>query len=385
MSQFNFIRRCHSCGAILQGEDAEKPGYIDPEVLGNLSAKVLFCNHCFAESKYNIAPRSPSADEDIALMLHDAEASDALIVYVVDLFSFENSFIPELTDIISGLPLLVLANKRDLLPSTASDDELCEYVAHRCRVASLACKAEDVMLVSLASDSDVSGIWEKIHQKRQGHDVYVIGASLAGKTQLVSSLLHNYSNPTEEAVASVVYPGTSSQVMQIPLDSSAYLYEIPGTSLDNNVISKLNAHGRAQIIPTKAVEATEMHLFPEQGFFLGALARVELLEGPKTEVNIYVSSKVDVVKTYGGDNEVKFFRRIDRGNLVPVAEKGTAPSDFDAFDIVVSEEGSRDIGIAGLGWFSFTGAKQKWRIYVLKGVGLYASRAKVKIHAHKAK
>ena len=385
MSQFNFIRRCHTCGAILQGDDPEKPGYIDPEVLGNLSAKVLFCNHCFDESKYNLAPRQPMADEDIALMLHDAEASDALIVYVVDLFSFENSFIPEFTDIIQGLPLLVLANKRDLLPSSASDEELREYVAHRCRVASLACHADDVMLVSLTSDSDVSGIWEMIHQKRQGHDVYVVGASLAGKTQLISSLLHTYSNPTEEAVASTNYPGTSLQVMQIPLDASAYLYEVPGTSIDNNAISKLNRHGQSQVIPHKAVEPIEMNLVPEQGFFFGGLARVEMLDGPKTEVEIYASAKVDIVKTYGGDNEVKFFHRIDKENLAPSSDKGTAPSDFDAYDIQVTEEGPRDIGIAGLGWFSFQGARQRWRIYVLKGVGLYASRAKIKQHAHKTR
>ena len=383
MSRFNFVRRCHNCGALLQGDDPAAPGYIDPQVLGNLEARVLFCNHCFEESRYNFSPKDPKGDEGIAEMLRDAEASDALIVYVIDLFSFENSFVPDIIPIIANCPLLIVANKRDLLPSGASDEELREYVAHRFRVASLSCTSDDVMLVSLRSDSGCDGIWEMIQQRRKAHDVYVIGASQCGKTQLISALLHSYTNPTGEQIGYITYPGTSLQVMQIPLDRSSYLYDTPGTSLSNSVLTKVGPKEKNMVIPTKEVEGERYVLSEGDALFLGGLARIEYIRGPRCPVRVYVSPKVDVVKTGVDDAETLFFRKVRREIIAPIAERGWAPADFDAYELDITEQGVRDIGIAGLGWFSFEGQGQTFRIYVLKGVGVYASRAKVKSHAAK--
>ena len=381
MSGFNFIRRCHNCGAILQGDDPSKSGYIHPEALANLNARVLFCDSCFEESKYNFSPKTPKADPDFLAMLEDAEASDALIVYCLDLFSFENSFLPEVTSIVSGLPLIVVANKRDLLPPETSDEELREYVAHRCRAASLTCTKDDVLLVSLAYGSNVSGIWEVIQNKRRAHDVYVIGASGSGKTQLISSLLHHYSNPSSEPIGYVKYPSTDLTVMRIPLDMSSYLYDTPGTSLSNSVITKVDKDNLSRLLPLKTVEPETFRMSEGDTLFIGGLARVELFEGKKTDIHVFVAPKVDLIKTRSSDSEALFFKKLEHSSLVPASYKGHAPADYDAYELTIDESGQRDIGIAGLGWFSFTGKKQKWRIYVLKGVGLYATRAKVKIHA----
>ena len=380
MSGFNFIRRCHNCGAILQGDDPHKPGYIHPEAL-KLGAKVLFCDSCFEESKYNFSPKTPKVDEDYLSMLEDAEASDALIVYCLDLFSFENSFIPEVTSTIQGLPLIVVANKRDLLPLETSDEELREYVAHRCRADGLTCVKDDVMLVSLAYGSDVSGIWEIINAKRRAHDVYVIGASGSGKTQLISALLHHYSNPTGEAVGYKKYPGTELTVMSIPLDMSSYLYDTPGTSLSNSVVSRVDETNLARLLPVKAVEPTSFRMAEGDSLFIGGIARVELHKGERTDIDVYVAPKVDLIKTRSEDPEKLFFKKLEKGAIIPTATKGKVPSDYDAYELTIDEVGRRDIGIAGLGWFSFEGNHQQWRIYVLKGVGLYATRAKIKTHA----
>ena len=377
MSQFNFVRRCHNCGAILQGDDKSAPGYIDPEVLGNLSARVLFCNQCFEDSRYNFSPRAPRVDDDIATMLHDAEASDALIVYVVDVFSFENSFIPEILDIIQGLPLIVVANKRDLLPGHVSDEALREYVAHRCRVAHLSCTSEDVILTSLRSESDVSGIWEMINLRRRAHDVYIIGAQGSGKSQLLSSLLHIYVNPTGQSISTIVYPGTSLQVMQIPLDNSSYLYDSPGTSLDNSALTHVGSRGKAILVPKKAVEERDYVLAEGDSLFLGGIARIELLQGEKTTLSFYGSPKLDIMKTGTKEPEELFFKKIAKEALLPLPEFPVGRSDYDAYDLSITETTRRDIGIAGVGWFNFQGAGQIFRIFVLKGVGVYASRPKV--------
>src|SRR5574344_1479412 len=242
MSKLSMARRCYSCGAVLQNESPEKDGYIsDASLLDTPLDRVLFCDKCYHESDYSHLQTEPTLDSDFLTMMRDAAASDALIVYVVDLISFESSFISVLSSIIKNNPILILANKRDLLPSEAKDEDLKEYVAHRFRVASLPIKVEQVILTSLASAFDCSSIAQRIDSERRRHDVYIIGAAGSGKSLFFTSFLRSFSNVSERAIVTSIYPGTTLRVMQVPLDNNSYLYDTPGTSISNSVLSRLEA------------------------------------------------------------------------------------------------------------------------------------------------
>ena len=47
------------------------------------------------------------------------------------------------------------------------------------------------------------------------------------------------------------------------------------------------------------------------------------------------------------------------------------------FMIEIDKKGAKDIGIEGLGWFSFKAQGQTFRVYVPKGVSIYVSNTKV--------
>ena len=175
MSQWKVVRRCYNCGAILQSEDPNAEGYVDEVVLEKTPFSMpVFCYKCGTESQYNFGPKRLCASEDYLNMIRDARASDALIIYLVNLFSFESSFIPEITELLRGLKIMVVANKRDLFPKKADDPHLQEYVAHRFRVAGIRMKAEDVTLVSsLSTTADIFSIINAYSEKRQGHDIYI--------------------------------------------------------------------------------------------------------------------------------------------------------------------------------------------------------------------
>ena len=378
MSKLHIVRRCHNCGVILQADDQAAPGYIDPAILENATARVLFCNKCFDESRYNFVPRAPKVEPEFLTMLEDAEASDALIVYIVDLFSFENSFVPAITEVIEGLNILVVANKRDLLPLDYDDDLLREYVAHRCRNARLKVTRDDVRLASLTSMGDSRALLEEIESRRMRHDVYVLGAVGAGKTQLISSFLHSYSNHSDRVISSSNYPGTSLRVMQIPLDTSSYIYETPGISLDNTIRSKLDLAGIKAVTPTEPVKARSVTMEAGDTLFVGGVARLDLMQGEKQEIKAYFPKDVTLNKVRTSRADESFLRRIASGALVPVSQSVKALTDFDAFDLDVEETGDRDIGIAGLGWVHFVGPGQTWRIFTPKNVAIYHSRSKIK-------
>ena len=88
MAQISQIRKCYNCGAVLQSNDPSKEGYVSKEVLENGSQNFLFCNKCFEIERFQPKTNEPLVGEDLLTIVKDAKAKDALLVYVINLFSF---------------------------------------------------------------------------------------------------------------------------------------------------------------------------------------------------------------------------------------------------------------------------------------------------------
>ena len=137
MAKIAQIRRCYSCGAVLQSDDPTKEGYVKKETLENASQHFLFCDRCFELERYQNKSNDPEVSEDYIRFLSDAKRKNALLVYVVNLFSFEASFSVQINAIIQDMDILVVGNKFDLLPESCTEDETKEYVAHRFRASGI--------------------------------------------------------------------------------------------------------------------------------------------------------------------------------------------------------------------------------------------------------
>ena len=124
MPTINQIRRCYNCGVILQCDDPNKEGYVKKETLESASQNFLFCDKCFEKERYRKRSNEPLLENDFVTLLNDAKKKQALIVYVVNLFSFEAAFNHQLNDILNGMNILVVANKFDLLPPGTKKDEI---------------------------------------------------------------------------------------------------------------------------------------------------------------------------------------------------------------------------------------------------------------------
>ena len=128
-----------------------------------------------------------------------------------------------------------------------------------------------------------------------------------------------------------------------------------------------------------AIKPKKVTMDPNTSLIFGSVARLDLKKNnEKCPITIYMAPDIKIKKVGAKDDK--------DGKLVEAVEDGVFPSlagleslkDFDAFDITVEDKGQRDIGIAGLGWFSFVGNNQTFRIFVPKGVGIYSSRTKIK-------
>ena len=378
MAELNKLQRCYHCGALLQTEDPSKEGYISPDIIEKYPEGLLLCNNCYKTEKFSNNPQEATFDEDYTTILKEICAKKALVVYVVDLFSFEGSFINKIIELLDGVDVLVVANKRDLLPPDVDDDELKEYVAHRLRVAKF--KVVDTVITSTSNGYNLNEMFNLITKYSNERDVYFVGASTSGKSALISEFLKQYLNNTSKMIVTYTFDNTHLRGIRIPITNKTYIYETPGTSIDNSILSKVERPVVNAITPKKAVEAKKMSLTKDTCLLFGSLACIELLSKEKTQTYVYTSNKVEVKahKSIVGDNSKYIANVFSKGSLKPASEKIKSIKDFDVYEFQITEKGGRDIGILGLGWINFNGNKQSFRVYVPKGVYVYTTRSKIK-------
>lgn len=383
MSKITSVRRCYHCGKVLQDEDPNKEGYIQSEAFNKRSGnEILLCLNCYDKLRYNESPASVEVNEDYIKMIQDAKNEGALIVYLVDLLSFECSFVKEVIDQICDLPILIIGTKRDLMPLNSDPDQLKEYVAHRFRVEGFkGVGSDDVVLLDWTSSADVSTAVSALEAKRHGKSAYVIGAKNAGKSVFITSFLRQYRNTSNRGVGISSYKETSLEVWQIPLSEESSLYDTPGTGIDNSFLGLPNYPKEINVY--EPLTERKIDVSENGSLFIGLLARIDPIKingKKKTSFHCYFPKKVELKSiTPKSDMNSLFIKYIQKKAMKPRYEKLEKGSDFDVFDFEIEVEGPRDIGIAGLGWVSFKGnIGDVYRISVPRNIGVYASRSKIK-------
>ena len=377
MSQISQIRKCYNCGAVLQSEDPSKAGYVNKEVLENGSQNFLFCNKCFELERFHPKTSEPNVSDELLSIIEDAKRRNALLVYVINLFSFEAGFSHRINELIEGMNILIIANKFDLLPPGTDEDETREYVAHRFRAEGVHVERDNIVLANAFDDDTARNIITQIYELKNGKDVYIIGSKLAGKTTLISSFLRVYKNLSQGNIVSQEYPETSLRVLQLPLSSRTMMYEIPDISINNSILYQLDAPTTKKIYVTEAVKARDISLSKGQVVYFGGMSFVELVEGKKTSLTCYFADGIQLKRDSAKKCEEKFVKLIAKRAIKPICLRVKNIKDMDVFEIKVTESNYRDIGIQGLGWFNFLAKEQTFRIYVPRGVSIYTSRPKL--------
>ena len=381
MEQISKIRKCYSCGATLQTENPEVEGYINPDVFNKPDQNFLFCDKCFEIERFRSTSNEPLIEDDFVKVLSEAKEKGCLVVYVVNLLTFETSFVKKVVELLKGMKVMVVGMKFDLLPKNAQREKIMEYVAHRFRVAGIKLTCEDVSIVSKTEDENIREVLTKIFELKENKSVYIIGSDEAGKTSLIQGFLKNYTNLSNGQICTHLYKDTNLKVMDIPLTNKTSMYETPGISITNSIRYGLDAKTFNALFLTKSIEPRTVTISEGHSLLIGGLAVVELEKGPKTPVICYFHDNVQLRKNHIRNIESKFVALNKKKALKPSLEKIKSTKDMEVFEIEMQDgDGKyRDIGISGLGWITMPSMNQKLRIYLPKGVSLYTSRPKIEV------
>lgn len=382
MAKLRRVRRCYHCGIILQSENPKAVGYIDPETIQKTTTAnpdaILYCNSCYEKIReLNGSKLTEEVDKDILKILDDAVASDSVIIYVIDLFSFNGTFKEKIIKKIKNLDIYVVATKRDLFPSNVDNNLFIEYINER--FAEVKITPKSVTIVENDNEETYKSLVDRISVSRKGHDVYMIGSLTSGKTTLINRCLKHYKNKSRREIKTIIYPGTNSKVLEIPFDNSSFLYELPGLRNDTSVSGMLEKDVSKIIVPKKGIQTPTFNVSTGEAILVGNLASFTLVNGKATKIKLYVADEVEFKKvSYSKLRETMLLNKQKRF-LRPVSDNLQTFREYDVFEYAMENDGlSHDIAIEGLCWISFVAKGQTIRIMLPKGAALKESLAKVR-------
>lgn len=343
--------KCIGCGATLQSEDPNAAGYV-PE--HNLFREDVVCKRCFRLKNYNEVQDVGMNSEDFLDLLNGLADKKGIVVNVVDIFDFEGSFINALKRIVGNKKVILAANKLDLLPKQINKRRVKEWLKKTARKYGL--EAEEVTLISADKGWGIEELMSTIEQKRNQQDVYIVGTTNVGKSTLINKLIEQ-SVGEKDIVTTSRFPGTTLDMIDIPLDETTFMYDTPGIIQEHQMTHYITEKELKTIMPKNEIKQRVYQLNEGQTLFFGGLARIDYISGGKRPLVCYFSNDLNIHRTKT-ENANDLWRKQLGAVLTP-------PKDTQNFDLanvkaVRLETGKekRDVMISGLGFITIeAGAK----------------------------
>ena len=91
----------------------------------------------------------------------------------------------------------------------------------------LGLKPIDVLFVSAHKGTGMPEAMEAIEHYRKGKDVYVVGCTNVGKSTFINRIIKQVTGEGD-VITTSHFPGTTLDMIEIPLDDGKALYDTPG-------------------------------------------------------------------------------------------------------------------------------------------------------------
>ncbi|WP_078597253.1 ribosome biogenesis GTPase YqeH [Evansella clarkii] len=353
---------CSGCGVSIQTEDPKQLGYTPSAAL---EREVVICQRCFKLKHYNEVQDVSLTDDDFLKILNEIGSRDALIVKLVDIFDFDGSWLPGLHRFAGKNKVLLVGNKVDLLPKSVKRNKLTNWMKERSKEYGL--KAEEVHLMSAATGEGVIETANLIEEHRKGRDVYVVGSTNVGKSTFINRLLKEFGAEDEFMITTSNIPGTTLDMIDVPLDDGSSLYDTPGIINHHQMAHLLDKKELKVISPKKEIKPKVFQLGDGQTLFLGGLARVDFVQGSDMSFVCYVSNDLNIHRTKLEKADELYEKHLGELLTPPFKKNKDDFPEFTAREWKLQNE-KQDIVISGLGWITVHGKGAFVKTYAPKGV-----------------
>lgn len=341
--------QCIGCGAVIQTENPSEAGYLPASALAKgMDDGNFYCQRCFRLRHYNEL-QDLTIDDDVFLEKLSAisEDEDALIINVVDIFDVEGSLINGLRRFVGNQPIVVAANKFDLLPKVTKENRVKHWLKQVLHQNGL--QAEDVFLISANKKHTLEPLIELIKKAVLSKNIYIVGVTNVGKSTLINQLIA-YFGGEKEIITTSNHPGTTLDMIRIPLTEEHAIVDTPGIVHRTQLAHYLNRDEIKTLLPTKPLKPMTFQLNPDQTIFIGAAARVDFTRGKRASFTYYVSKDATLHRTKTEGAEEFYLKH--RGELLSPPFKETLENFPELVSRTIQLKPDYDVAISGLGWFT---------------------------------
>jgi 30S ribosome assembly GTPase len=355
---------CAGCGVHIQTEDKNALGYAPPSAL---KRDVIICQRCFRLKHYNEIQDVSLTDDDFLKILNEISQTDALIVKIVDIFDFNGSWLPGIQRFAGGNPVLLVGNKVDLLPKSVNRAKLVKWMQTSSKENGL--KPAEVMLMSADKGDGVMDVAAEIDRLRDGRDVYIIGCTNVGKSTFVNRLIHEFGGDEEQMITTSQFPGTTLDLIDIPLNDGNTLYDTPGIINHHQMAHFVNAEELKLISPKKEIKPKVFQLNEGQTLFFGGLSRLDFVEGGRQSFICHVSNDLYIHRTKIEKADELYRDHLGELLYPPGDQTKKELPALIGHELRIKEE-KMDIVFSGLGWVTVSGKGTTVKAYAPEGVGV---------------
>ncbi len=354
---------CIGCGVSIQTQDPDKLGYAPSSAL---EKEEIICQRCFRLKNYNEIQDVSLTDEDFLKILHGIGETKGLIVKIVDIFDFTGSWLQGIQRFVKGNPILLVGNKSDILPKSVKKQKLINWMKREAKELGL--KPIDVCLVSSAKGHGIKEVAELIDEYRNGQDVYVVGCTNVGKSTFINRMIKEVAG-VNDVITTSHYPGTTLDLIEIPLDNGASLYDTPGIINHHQMAHFIDKRDLKLLSPKKEIKPKIFQLNEQQTLYFGGLARLDYVSGGKEALVCYIPNELNIHRTKLENAHNLYEKHV--GELLTPPRK----EDVEAFPELVPHEftiheGKTDVVFSGLGWVTVNNPGKKIVAFAPKGVNV---------------
>ena len=274
-------KKCLGCGSILQDNNPMLIGYTD-----NLTN--TYCKRCFRMRNYGEYMVVPQNNKEYINLLQDINNSKSLVLFVIDILSFQNDFYGIL-DYLKNNPCILVINKRDVLPLSIRNEKILDYFKNEGKFL-------DYVIVSAKKNFNIDNLISTIDKYRVDDKVYFVGATNAGKSTLINKIISDYSITLDDDLITTS-PLPQTTLKEIVINFRDYkIIDTPGVVSKNNILNDLSSNMIKMVSCKEKIKPITFRIFKGQTILIGDFIRIDYNEDYRNSFTLFMSNKIKIRK-----------------------------------------------------------------------------------------
>lgn len=354
---------CVGCGIKLQCEDESKEGYVNPNAF---TRSFILCKRCYQLKHYGKFVESKQLKNTIHLLKESARTDD-LIVLVADVALTYTPLIKVLKELNSYENVVLICNRYDLYKEFIKKEKALLFLKNQAKKDKINFK--EIFII----DDDVNEIFDYLDYHSNNKNIYLVGLENAGKTTLVNRILKDVAKEDKNFLVNSKYPGTTIDLIKIPLTEDTYLIDSPGIHSKGNILSYVEFDFIKKLQGDNKIKSSIFQLNCHQSLLISNILRFDYIKGEKQSIVFYGSNMLDILRCKLEKANDTFKNRMKDLDLKTKNVKNI--TDLTKKTINIEEDVKHDIVIEGLGFFSVK--KGVYTIYTFKDVNIFIRKSMI--------